>query len=111
MSRLPRTISKSGVYHILFRGVNQQNIFEENETENVGVNNEDVGVNVGVNLNKTQRKIVELIRNNPSITIEEMAKFADVATRTIERNIKKLKEREIIDRVGADKNGKWIAKI
>ena len=88
-----------------------QNIFEENETENVGVNNENVGVNVGVNLNKTQRKIVELIRNNPSITIEEMAKFADVATRTIERNIKKLKEREIIDRVGADKNGKWIAKI
>ena len=53
----------------------------------------------------------ELIRNNPSITIEEMAKFADVATRTIERNIKKLKEREIIDRVGADKNGHWIAKI
>ena len=88
-----------------------QNIFEENEAENVGVNNEDVGENVGVNLNKTQRKIVELIRNNPSITIEEMAKFADVATRTIERNIKKLKEREIIDRVGADKNGQWIAKI
>ncbi len=29
MSRLARTISKSGVYHILFRGVNQQNIFEE----------------------------------------------------------------------------------
>lgn len=29
MSRLARTISGSGVYHILFRGVNQQNIFEE----------------------------------------------------------------------------------
>jgi len=29
MSRLPRSISQSGVYHILFRGVNQQNIFEE----------------------------------------------------------------------------------
>ena len=31
MSRLARTISGSGVYHILFRGVNQQNIFEEKE--------------------------------------------------------------------------------
>jgi len=30
MSRLARTISGSGVYHVLFRGVNQQNIFEEN---------------------------------------------------------------------------------
>ena len=29
MSRLARRISESGVYHILFRGVNQQNIFEE----------------------------------------------------------------------------------
>ena len=29
MSRLARAISGSGVYHILFRGVNQQNIFEE----------------------------------------------------------------------------------
>ena len=29
MSRAARTMSRSGVYHILFRGVNQQNIFEE----------------------------------------------------------------------------------
>ena len=29
MSRLARAISGSGVYHILFRGVNQQDIFEE----------------------------------------------------------------------------------
>ena len=29
MGRISRAYSKSGVYHILFRGVNQQNIFEE----------------------------------------------------------------------------------
>ncbi len=29
MSRMQRIISQSGVYHILFRGVNQQSIFEE----------------------------------------------------------------------------------
>ncbi len=29
MSRAARTISQSGVYHIVFRGVNQQNLFEE----------------------------------------------------------------------------------
>lgn len=29
MSRISRRYSQSGVYHILFRGVNQQNIFEE----------------------------------------------------------------------------------
>ena len=93
------------------RHLHIQNIFEGKETDNVGVNDENVGVNVGVKLNETQRKIVELIRNNPSITIEEMAKFANVETRTIERNIKTLKQKEIIERVGADKNGRWIAKI
>ena len=29
MSRIARVFSESGVYHIVFRGVNQQNIFEE----------------------------------------------------------------------------------
>lgn len=79
--------------------------------ENVGVNSESVGANVGVKLNKTQTKIVELIKNNLNITIGEMAKYAGVETRTIERNIKTLKEKGIIDRVGADKNGHWIVKI
>ena len=31
MSRLSRKYSETGVYHILFRGVNQQNIFEEKQ--------------------------------------------------------------------------------
>ena len=79
--------------------------------ENVGVNGKNVGVNVGVKLNKTQRKIVELLKNNPNSTIEEMAKYAEVEPRTIERNIKTLKEKGVIDRVGADKNGHWKVKI
>jgi len=49
--------------------------------------------------------------SNPHIIIEEMAKYAGVETRTIERNIKTLKEKSFIDRVGADKNGHWIVKI
>ena len=82
--------------------------------ENVGVNAISVGVkeeSVGVKLNKTQTKIVEFTKNNPNITIKDMAKYAGVETRTIERNIKALKEKEIIDRVGAHKNGCWIVKI
>ncbi len=29
MSRMPRELSKTGLYHIIFRGLNRQNIFEE----------------------------------------------------------------------------------
>ena len=75
--------------------------------ENVGVNS----VSVDVKLNKTQIRIVELLKSDSNITIEERAKYAEVETRTIERNIKTLKEKGIIDRVGADKNGHWIVKI
>ena len=92
------------------RYLNINNLFEEN----VGVNSKSVGVkeiDVGVKLNKTQTKIVELMKNNLNITIGEMAKYVGVETRTIERNIKTLKEKGIIDRVGADKNGHWIVKI
>ena len=86
--------------------------------ENDGVKKKNVGVNVGVNeeivgvkLNKTQTKIVEMIGNNQNCTIEEMAKAAGVETRTIERNIKTLKEKDVIERIGADKNGHWTLKI
>ena len=86
--------------------------------ENDGVKKKNVGVNVGVNeeivgvkLNKTQTKIVEMIGNNQNCTIEEMAKAAGVETRTIERNIKTLKEKNVIERIGADKNGHWTLKI
>ena len=51
------------------------------------------------------------MKSAPSITIEEMAKYASVERRTIERNIKTLKEKGIIGRVGADKNGHWIVYI
>ena len=55
--------------------------------------------------------MVELLKDNPNRTIEEMAKYAGVEPRTVERNMKALKEKNVIDRVGADKNGHWIVKI
>ena len=31
MSRPPRILSSTGLYHVIFRGINHLNIFEENE--------------------------------------------------------------------------------
>ena len=31
MSRPPRVLSETGLYHIIFRGLNRQNLFEEDE--------------------------------------------------------------------------------
>lgn len=66
---------------------------------------EDVGVNVGVN--STQLKILELICEKPNITQVEIAQILEITTRTIERNILALKNKNILKRVGTDKVGCW----
>lgn len=67
---------------------------------NVGVNEKNVGV-------KTSDRIIELIRENNKITIPEMAKRLDKTTRSIERAIQNLKQKNLIIREGADKTGFW----
>ncbi len=55
----------------------------------------------------TQEKIINLIKKNPSITQVEMAKALDLTRDGISYNIKALKEKGIIERVGSTKNGIW----
>ena len=55
----------------------------------------------------TQEKIINLIMKNPGITQVEMAKALDLTRDGISYNIKTLKEKGIIERVGSTKNGIW----
>ena len=55
----------------------------------------------------TQEKIINLIKKNPAITQLEMAKILDLTRDGISYNIKILKEKGIIERVGSTKNGIW----
>ncbi len=55
----------------------------------------------------TQEKILELIKNKPNITQFEMAKILEPTRDGVSYNIKILKEKGIIERVGATKNGIW----
>ena len=75
-----------------------------------GYTDKNVGVNVGVKLNSTQKKILNLIKDNPTITLDSIARKFAIHKRTVERNIKTLKEKNVIDRIGSDKDGKWIVK-
>lgn len=55
----------------------------------------------------TQEKILDLMKQNPNITQVEMAKVLDITRDGISYNIKTLKEKGIIAREGATKNGMW----
>ena len=54
-----------------------------------------------------QEKILDLIIENSKITQIQMAKRLGVTRSTISLNLKILKEKGIIKRVGSDRNGYW----
>lgn len=68
----------------------------------------NAGVNAGVKLSTTQKAIIKLMRENPQITIREMASALGKNETTVSRNIRQLKEKGIVERVGSDKTGSWI---
>lgn len=54
---------------------------------------------------ETSVKILELMKDNPQITLPELASIIGVSKRSIERNIQKLQEEKLLKRIGADKGG------
>ena len=58
-------------------------------------------------VNDTEKIILNLIKDNPSITISQLAKNTNKSRPTIARAIGSLKENGIIERVGSDKKGYW----
>ncbi|PKP60679.1 hypothetical protein CVT91_04620 [Candidatus Atribacteria bacterium HGW-Atribacteria-1] len=56
---------------------------------------------------KTREKIIDLIKNNPKITTVELAEILEITVKGVEWNIKKLKEKGIVRRIGPAKGGYW----
>ena len=56
---------------------------------------------------KTTEKILRLMRENPHITNKELAEACGITEDGVYWNTKKLKENNIIRRVGGDKGGHW----
>ena len=58
-------------------------------------------------LNDTLNDILKILKENPYIKQKELAKTLHVSDITIKRNIKELKDKGYIERIGAKKNGSW----
>lgn len=56
---------------------------------------------------KGTEKILQLINKRKSITIKELAKKIGVSTSAIDKQIRKLKDKNKIEPIGADKGGYW----
>ena len=92
------------------RNVKKVSVNDKNVTRNVTVKRENISVNnknITVKLTQTQKDILNLIKENPCITQNEIASKLNIARETVNRNMKKLQQEKIIQRLGADKNGIW----
>lgn len=54
-----------------------------------------------------QRKIIELVRESPSMTAKQMSETLSVSRRTVERDLAVMREMGVIKREGKDNNGIW----
>ena len=70
-----------------------------------------LGEKLGEKLGENRLEIIKLMQANQQISIAELSRLIGISTTAIERNIKYLKEKEIIKRVGAAKGGHWEAII
>lgn len=73
------------------------------------INDKNISYNVVIkpSLNNTEKKVVEVLIEYPSMKPLEIATKLGVTKRTIERSLKSLKEKEIIERVGAKHDEGW----
>ena len=104
--------------HERFEEANEQNVIEnvmENVMENVIENVMDISETwIIERMPKYSKKkiakayeIVQLISDNPKISMEEMRKHMNVTQRTVARYISDLKECGVIARIGSDSGGFW----
>lgn len=63
-----------------------------------------------VELTETQKSIISLMNDSPTITQDILSRILNVNIRTVQRNIKILLEMGLIERIGATKKGEWIVK-
>ena len=56
---------------------------------------------------KTVEKIIKILSNNPTTTVRELSEMLSLSRRGVEEQIKSLKQKGIIRRIGPDKGGHW----
>ena len=82
-------------------------IFASTDMQNVGDN---VGDMSETKLTERQRKILDLVKDSPTISARQMSETLSVSQRTIERDLSLLKKMGILKHEGKDNDGMWIKK-
>ena len=63
---------------------------------------------INKNLSEREKKIVALLRNEPTLTRAKMAEILGCSDATIKRALQSLVQKNVIRRIGSNKKGEWI---
>ncbi len=80
-------------------------IFASSDTPNVGDHDGDVSE---MKLTERQRRILNLIKESPTITGKKMSETLSVSQRTIERDLSALQKLGVLKHEGKDNDGVWV---
>ena len=58
-------------------------------------------------ITERERTIIDFLRKNPSITLDEIAERIGKSPRTVKAAVKSMRDRGIVERVGGKRNGIW----
>lgn len=56
---------------------------------------------------KSKEKILQIIANNPCVTTRELSELVGLSIAGIEKNMRQMKEKGLIRRIGPDRGGYW----
>ena len=80
-------------------------IFASPDNQNVG---DFVGDMSETKLTERQLKIINLIKESPTISAKQMSETLSVTTRTVERDLSLMKKAGVLKREGKDNDGVWV---
>ena len=86
----------------------QTTIFASINISNVG---ENVGDMSETKLTERQQKMLNIIKESPTISGRKMSEILSVSQRTVERDISLLKKMGVLRRKGTDTDGFWLILI
>lgn len=71
------------------------------------IDNIEMNLKSNITLNSTEERIIKLIKSKKHITQAELSKLLNLSENCIYKNLKTLKAKGIIARIGSNKNGYW----
>ena len=80
-------------------------IYASSDTPNVGDHDEDMSE---TKLTERQQRILNLIKESPTITGKQMSETLSVSQRTIERDLSTLQKKGVLKHEGKDNDGVWV---